>query len=89
MSRQAKRATIATLTLRVANLKDREVTDRSSDGSVLYSQEEEGDDEPRSQEHGNSVVELLWGLRVSSPDTVVRVEEGRVGQPETTVRGEG
>jgi len=51
-------------------------------------EEDEGDDEPRSQEDCDGIVELFRGLGVSSSDTVVWVEEGRVGQPETAVGGE-
>jgi len=89
-SRRKKRATKAMLTLRVPRLGQ-----MSSDGDPKIDfgtgvrlQEDEGDDEPRSQEDCDGIVELIRGLGVGSGDTVVWVEEGRVGQPETTVGGE-
>jgi hypothetical protein len=51
-------------------------------------QEDEGDDEPRSQEDRNSIVKLIGGFGVGSGNAKVGVEEGSVSQPETTVRGE-
>lgn len=42
----------------------------------VHSQEDEGEDEPRSQKYCDSVVELVGGLRVGSSDTVVGDEEG-------------
>jgi len=51
-------------------------------------EEDEGDDEPRSQKDSDSVVKFIRGLGIGSSDTVVGMKEGRVGQPETAIRGE-
>ena len=58
-------------------------------GVVRYSQEDEGDDEPGSQEDSDGVGELARVTGVGSSNTKAGVKEGSVGQPETTVAGEG
>ena len=93
-SRRKKRATKATLTLKVPRLENGREHMRSDGfpkidfGTGARSQEDEGDDEPRSQEDCDGIMELFGGLGVSSSNAIVWVKEGRVGQPKTTVRGE-
>lgn len=55
---------------------------------ALYSQEEEGDNEPGSQEDSDGASELVGVTSVSSANTVAGVKEGRVGQPKAAVTGE-
>ena len=87
-SRREKRTTKTTLTLRVAKLEE-----KRSDALLIIDQarlhEDEGDDKPSGQEDSDSAGQLSRGVRVRSRDTKRGVEEGRVRQPETTVRGEG
>jgi len=51
--------------------------------------EDEGDDKPSGQKDSDSAGQLTRGIGVRSRDTKRGVEEGSVGHPETTVRGEG
>jgi hypothetical protein len=93
-SRKKKRATSAMLTLKVPKLERwadevRRGSKNRIRGGTPHLQEDERENEPRGQEDSNSVVELTGGLGIGSRDTVVGMEEGRVGQPESTVRGEG
>jgi len=69
-------------------VKEEEEGDECEVNSQGGQQEDKGDDEPRSQEDRDSVGELFRGLGIGRGDTVVRVEEGREGQPETAIRGE-
>lgn len=62
--------------------------DQGNVNSQGTEEEDEGDDEPRSQEDCDGIMELFGGLGVSSSNAIVWVKEGRVGQPETAVRGE-
>jgi len=48
-------------------------------------EEDKGDDEPGSQKDSNGVGELARVTGVGSRNAKVRMKEGRVGQPETTV----
>ena len=54
----------------------------------MHSQEDEGNNKPGSQKDSDGVGELTRVGAVGSRNTVVGVKEGRVGQPETAVRGE-
>lgn len=52
-------------------------------------EEEEGNNEPGRQKDSDGARELSRSIGISSGDTKRGVEEGGIGHPETTVRGEG
>ena len=56
--------------------------------ALRHLQEDEGDDDPGSQEDSDGAVELVKVTGVGSGNAKVGVEEGRVSQPESTVAGE-
>lgn len=51
-------------------------------------EEEEGDNEPGSQEDSDGAGEFVGVTSVSSANTVAGVKEGRVGQPKAAITGE-
>lgn len=69
-------------------VEEEEESDQSDVDPQGSQEEEEGYDEPGGQEDSDSVVKFFRGFGVGSGDTVVGVEESRVSQPETAVRGE-